>query len=238
MKKFILSAGFTKFVRYCLDNLLPPIIRDSKLFMTIPLKVGLGNRVDFFNNFRQKGYISSIEFNDHYNRFIGYDRKIDITVHGVDFIKKNIVGQSVLDVGCGNGFLAKILSEGGANITGIDISLNKNLKNVKNRNLHYIEGDAESLPFDDCEFDTVVSAAVLEHVLNPTKMIQEMRRVCKKRLILVVPREREYRYGFNNHIRFFPYIYSLQRLMNNDGDYSKTTMGEHFYYEDKKKNES
>jgi hypothetical protein len=43
--------------------------------------------------------------------------------------------------------------------------------------------------------------------------IAELRRVAARRLIIVVPREREYRYTFNPHVNFFPYTHSFLRAM-------------------------
>ena len=43
-----------------------------------------------------------------------------------------------------------------------------------------IIGDIHALPFTDGEFDMVLCIEVLEHVLNPRKAMEEMRRVLKK----------------------------------------------------------
>lgn len=44
----------------------------------------------------------------------------------------------------------------------------------------FYQGMAETLPFKDGEFDTVVATLVLCSVSEPQKVFQEMRRVCKK----------------------------------------------------------
>ena len=46
------------------------------------------------------------------------------------------------------------------------------------------------------------------------KAIAELRRITRRRLIIVVPREREYRYTFNPHFNFFPYTHSFLRAMH------------------------
>lgn len=63
----------------------------------------------------------------------------------------------------------------------------------------------EALPYADKEFDTVVCTHVLEHILDYRLALAELRRIAAKRLIIVVPREREGRYTFNPHFHFFPY---------------------------------
>jgi ubiquinone/menaquinone biosynthesis C-methylase UbiE len=65
------------------------------------------------------------------------------------------------------------------------------------------------LPFADGAFDTVICSHTLEHVRNVERAVSELRRVCRKRLIIVVPSEREYKYSFNLHVSFFPYPHSL-----------------------------
>jgi ubiquinone/menaquinone biosynthesis C-methylase UbiE len=65
------------------------------------------------------------------------------------------------------------------------------------------------LPFAPCAFDTVICTHTLEHVQNLTAAIDELRRVTRRRLIIVVPRQRPYRYTFDLHLHFFPYKHSL-----------------------------
>lgn len=79
--------------------------------------------------------------------------------------------------------------------------------------VNYVEGSLTKLPFDDNEFDVVVCTHALEHIKDIAKALSELRRVCRKKLIIVVPRQREYRYTVDLHINFFPYEYDLRRLM-------------------------
>ncbi|MEH7886739.1 class I SAM-dependent methyltransferase [Bacillus sp. JJ1609] len=46
--------------------------------------------------------------------------------------------------------------------------------------VHFHQGVAESLPFNDGEFDTVVATLVLCSVQDPQTVFKEIRRVCKK----------------------------------------------------------
>jgi hypothetical protein len=52
---------------------------------------------------------------------------------------------------------------------------------------------------------------VLEHVLHIDRTIAELRRVYRRRLLVIVPLEREYRFTFNPHVHFFPYPHSFLR---------------------------
>ena len=51
-------------------------------------------------------------------------------------------------------------------------------------------------------------------MLHYQKAIAELRRIARRRLIIVVPREREYRYTFNPHFNFFPYTHSFLRAVH------------------------
>src|SRR5260370_40764776 len=78
----------------------------------------------------------------------------------------------------------------------------------------YVAAKIEQLPFPDRSFDTVVCTHVLEHILDYRSAIAELRRIVRRRLIIVVPREREYKYTFNPHFNFFPYPHSFLRAMH------------------------
>jgi len=89
-------------------------------------------------------------------------------------------GEKMLDVGIGTGFFALEFLKRGAEITGIDVSLNmldvarrKGFKNVS-------PGDAVDLDFPDETFDLVVSITALEFIKEPRKAVSEMARVCRK----------------------------------------------------------
>lgn len=88
----------------------------------------------------------------------------------------------VLDLGCGAGFLSNELAESGLLVTGLDMS-NESLEIAKlydkTKKVQYIQGDAACLPFADASFDVVTAMDFLEHVENPTQIIQELSRVLK-----------------------------------------------------------
>jgi ubiquinone/menaquinone biosynthesis C-methylase UbiE len=71
--------------------------------------------------------------------------------------------------------------------------------------VHFRQENTQRLSFADNEFDTVISSHTLEHVQDGYSAIEELRRVAKRRLIVVLPKQRPYRYTFDLHLRFFPY---------------------------------
>jgi 2-polyprenyl-6-hydroxyphenyl methylase/3-demethylubiquinone-9 3-methyltransferase len=88
---------------------------------------------------------------------------------------------SILDVGCGAGFLANALAKKGYTVTGIDIS-GKSLEIARKRdltgNVIYRQENAYDLTINQ-EFDVVTAMDFLEHITDPQKVIQEMSRVLK-----------------------------------------------------------
>src|SRR5262245_5259401 len=71
-------------------------------------------------------------------------------------------GTRVLDVGCGAGQLALIAARAGAEVVGCDIATNWLEKaqaraTAEGLTVKFEEGDAESLPYGNGEFDAVVS---------------------------------------------------------------------------------
>ena len=91
----------------------------------------------------------------------------------------------VLDIGCGGGLACEFLAKRGANVSGIDLSLNSikvAQEHAKKSNLQidYQFGVAENLPYEENTFDVVVCLDVLEHVANWEKVICEIYRVLNK----------------------------------------------------------
>ncbi len=92
-------------------------------------------------------------------------------------------GDSVLDVGCGNGRLAKFLDTKGVRYTGVDAS--RELVSVAEREHpghSFITATADDLPFADAEFDVVCLIATLHHIPSHDmrqQVIAEAARVLK-----------------------------------------------------------
>jgi hypothetical protein len=51
-------------------------------------------------------------------------------------------------------------------------------------------------------------------------------------VIVVVPRERPYKYGFALHLHFFPYAWSLHGQFGYSPDATITNLGDWFYEQD------
>ena len=102
----------------------------------------------------------------------------------------NLHGKGVLDIACGTGQWLRHLQGRGAKVAGIDISeraLQFARELLPGADLQ--QGVAESLPFDDGQFDFVTCLGSLEHFLDQPAALREMRRVAKPgaRFLILVP---------------------------------------------------
>ena len=93
----------------------------------------------------------------------------------------DLKGKNVLDLGCGPGIYAKILSKKGAKVKGIDIS-DKEIEIARKDNpkIDFEVGTIEKLPYKNKSFDVVLSALVLEYLDDWTRVLSEVKRVLKK----------------------------------------------------------
>lgn len=93
-------------------------------------------------------------------------------------------GTRLLDVGCGAGQLALIAARAGAQVNGCDIAVNW-LEKARSRaaaerlEVTFEEGDAESLPYDDGQFDVVTSLIAAMFAPRPDRVAIELTRVCR-----------------------------------------------------------
>jgi SAM-dependent methyltransferase len=93
-------------------------------------------------------------------------------------------GAKVLDVACGTGNTAIPAARAGAIVTGVDIAPNL-LEQARQRaaaeglTIHFEEGDAEQLPYEDGVFDVVISMFGAMFAPRPDLVAAELIRVCR-----------------------------------------------------------
>lgn len=105
---------------------------------------------------------------------------------------KNVRGRRILEIGCGEGSLLKMLADGNE-VRGADISRSGAEKaRAKGIPCHCLDASNEPLPYPDGYFDAVVTLETIEHVENPHRMIWEIKRVLKDggELLISIPGER------------------------------------------------
>lgn len=113
-------------------------------------------------------------------------RASDFLVSLIDFS-----GKRVLDVGCGDGNLARLMTAKGARVTGLECQpkqLAKALAAAKVGDEDYVDAGAQDMPFPDEEADIVVFFNSLHHVPPEmmSKGLSEAARVLKPNGVLYV----------------------------------------------------
>ncbi len=100
-----------------------------------------------------------------------------------------ITGGVVLDLGTGNGWLARALERAGAQAVATDASLDALAVARQQDTGRLTQASAEALPFPDSSFDAVATLEMLEHTEDPAAVLSECRRVLKPggRLLVSVP---------------------------------------------------
>jgi SAM-dependent methyltransferase len=99
-------------------------------------------------------------------------------------------GQSVLDVACGTGIVARTVAartNRRGRVVGVD--LNRNMLAVASRHdedIEWREGNAEDLPFDDDQFDAVLCQSGLMFFPDPARALREMGRVSKPEGVVAI----------------------------------------------------
>lgn len=97
-------------------------------------------------------------------------------------------GLTVLDVGTGTGSWAKILSDSGAKVHGLDFSKRLLKKAIAKHgsSISFSLGDALELPFEDKSFDIVTASLVLHGPSQKKRqlILKEMNRVSRKYIVI------------------------------------------------------
>src|ERR1035437_6082749 len=99
---------------------------------------------------------------------------------------------SILDVGCGEGFTLNRLKEKGIGkkLEGLEyLKAAIELGKKTYPDIKIIQGSIYELPYKDNLFDLVLCTEVLEHLEEPEKALKELVRVSKKYLVISVPNE-------------------------------------------------
>jgi len=110
----------------------------------------------------------------------------------LNFIKEHLaMGQSILEIGCGTGGIAKYLPKG-VSYTGIDISnfaITRACKLYKNKTTRFIRADIDNFSFEEQQFDLILGVFTIEHLRKPKIVLQRVFKALRSGgyLILVAP---------------------------------------------------
>lgn len=110
------------------------------------------------------------------------------------FIDNIANNDTVLDIGCGNGFLTYDLAEKAKEIVGIDINSDKiafAVKKFHKKNIKFLHGDATQCQFAQ-KFDKIVLSNVLEHISERVTFLKNLHKLSNTLLLRVPMLDRDW----------------------------------------------
>lgn len=163
-------------------------------------QISLKNKKYWINHARHDWYTSRIKGNFFERLF--FSKKVKFISSILDYKNK-----TVLDLGCATGVCTFDIAKKSKKTIGMDISLwaiekAQDKMKKQDKDIWFLTGDAEKLPFKDNTFDIIVNTALLQYFRNPSTIISEMERVLKPKGYVLV--EVPYKFG----------IYNLKPLIN------------------------
>lgn len=212
-----MNRNITNVIRFLMDECMPPIVRDSKLFMRPFFWLAYrGKNINEVMRFKSDvPFFTPKQYSDFYNSInsISRNRKTDLNRESIDYILTNINKDSItlVDIGCASGYLLNLIHEkrNDLKLFGFDIK-NFNLPDFINQSI----GDIHHLPYKDKEFDTTICCHTIEHLTGLDKCISELVRITKKEIIIVTPCQRPYYYTLDEHVNFFLYKEQLTSIFS------------------------
>jgi trans-aconitate methyltransferase len=198
----------TNAIRFVMDECVPPILRDSALFMW-PFYVLAYRGRNLRTLMHLKRDIWSFtpeQYRDLYANLdsVSRHRATDLNQRCIDRLTQAVAPSDteLIDVGCGGGFFVRHLHEHfpDKQVTGLDIVPPERPLPEGTR---FVEGDIAALQLDEDSYDVVFCSHVLEHLLDYRAVMRQLVRAARRRVCLVVPRQRPYYYTLDEHVNFF-----------------------------------
>jgi ubiquinone/menaquinone biosynthesis C-methylase UbiE len=106
--------------------------------------------------------------------------------------------ERLLDVGCGDGGVARLLRERVREVVAVDIEPSVGWQDGDG--LRFMVADGEHLPFGDAQFDLVHSKDSLHHMERPERAVAQYRRVLKPDAVALIVESNRYNPIFFVHM--------------------------------------
>jgi 2-polyprenyl-3-methyl-5-hydroxy-6-metoxy-1,4-benzoquinol methylase len=125
------------------------------------------------------------------------------------WISKNVGNRKhILDVGCGNGVLARYLSTAGNHVLGIDpsaVSIQYAIRNNEKSNVSFLQTTFEDYQSDGKRFDAIIFVASMHH-MNMEDAIEKAKKMMDENGILIIV-------GLSRPSGVFDWVLELARII-------------------------
>ncbi|MBS1264081.1 MAG: Ubiquinone/menaquinone biosynthesis C-methyltransferase UbiE [Methanonatronarchaeales archaeon] len=113
----------------------------------------------------------------------------------------DVEGTRVLEVATGTGRFAETMEREGADVVGLDVSMEMMEQGFERCGGLFVRGDGSRLPFREDRFDVVVAMRFLHLIPDPRPFVEEMKRVSRSSVVFDTFNSRSGRILYN---RFLP----------------------------------
>lgn len=116
-----------------------------------------------------------------------------------------------LDIGCGSGYLLnQAVCKRGVGVDISELMVKTARENCKNNGKKFIvQSDIENLPFKNKCFNKIVSTEVIEHILRPMVLLEEIVRISRNDAVIVITIPNEKRINWIKDILFSLGVHKL-----------------------------
>lgn len=129
----------------------------------------------------EQNYLDEINTN-----YTMHDKDININLYRGKRIAEKVTGKEILELGCADGMLSKILSGRFDNLICVDASkIHTDAVKKLVPSATVITSLFEDLNFEK-KFDTIIVGHVLEHVSNPIETLRNLLKFCHKKTTVII----------------------------------------------------
>jgi len=103
-----------------------------------------------------------------------------------------VAGERLLEVGCGGGHVLRLFPQ--CQLTGVDVSgemLRKARRNLRGLDVRLVKGELFDVDFEPRSFDGIICSEVLEHVIDPESILEQMQLLLAPggRVVVTIPND-------------------------------------------------
>ncbi|MCY1720526.1 methyltransferase domain-containing protein [Prolixibacteraceae bacterium Z1-6] len=165
----------------------------------VPILFQPDEEPEIFQSEIHKKQGTEFKYKEHYQQdaldFDYFQEREKGTEHSERRVREFIFSQApknpnrILDVGCGNAWVAELFCSSANEVISMDIShtnVGKALEKYPYKNHSGVVADVLNLPFRENSFDCIIASEIIEHVVHPNHFVENLIRILKPGGVLLV----------------------------------------------------